>query len=690
MLSSRSLSILNKIVEEEGSIDIKSLASTIDISERSIRYDLEKIGDYLEENSLGPLKKEFGGRIILEGWKGVEAYLKEIYINRFLGPQERVDYLLIRSVFERVISLKKISEELDVSRTTIKGDLKTVKELLKEEKVGLRTLPKVGLELTGSEEGIRRVQLRLLIKHFKELTDYMEKRGPVKESFLLNTLKGYFSEIEIGHIKTFINYTQKLMGKIISDEAYAIITAYVMVMLYGVREGRTISQIKNENFLKATSEYQSLLKGIGILEANFDLDIQEGEILKITDYFLGSHTYNFDHSYYKNWVEVEVMVKNLIERFNSRVDVDISMDETLLDGLINHIKPTIYRIKNNIQLQNSICDEVTESYPILFDITREVIAELEGFIDCKFTDDEVAFLTLHFKAAMDRNRYRLQNIKNVLLVCGLGYGSSKLLAQQIRDIYSVNVVDIIPRHQLERSLKEKEVDLVITTLDITGISKAVVKVGAILSPQDIHTLDKYALPKSRKKVLLSDLMEVVSARTDIIDREGLIRDFKTLFEDRIIDDYERRKLGIIDLLPLSNIRLNQKADSWREAIHLSGEILVEGGATNTSYIKSMIDVVEEYGSYIVISEGLAIPHARSSGNISRTSMSLVTLKEAVTFPNGKEVDTLFAFSSLDDKEHLDSLVDLMNLINDHNLRGQLRKMKNREEVLKFIYKYKLK
>lgn len=402
MLSSRSLSILNKIVEEEGSIDIKSLASTIDISERSIRYDLEKIGDYLKENSLGPLKREFGGRILLEGWEGVEAYLKEIYINRFLGPQERVDYLLIRALFERVISLKKISEEVDVSRTTIKGDLKVVKELLKEEKVGLRTLPKVGLELTGSEEGIRRLQLRILIKHFKELTNYMEMGGPVKENFLLDVLKGYFSEIEVVHIKTFINYTQKLMGKIISDEAYTIITAYVMVILFGVKKGRSISQVKNENFLRNTSEYQSLLKGIGILEANFDLDIQEVEILKITDYFLGSHTYNFDHSYYKNWVEVEVMVKNLIERFNSRVDVDISMDETLLDGLINHIKPTIYRIKNNIQLQNSICDEVTESYPILFDITREVIEELEGFIDCKFTDDEVAFLTIHFKAAMDR------------------------------------------------------------------------------------------------------------------------------------------------------------------------------------------------------------------------------------------------------------------------------------------------
>ena len=45
------------------------------------------------------------------------------------------------------------------------------------------------------------------------------------------------------------------------------------------------------------------------------------------------------------------MVKNFIEQVNKELEVDIANDETLILGLINHIKPTIYRIKNGIDLQ---------------------------------------------------------------------------------------------------------------------------------------------------------------------------------------------------------------------------------------------------------------------------------------------------------------------------------------------------
>ena len=74
---------------------------------------------------------------------------------------------------------------------------------------------------------------------------------------------------------------------------------------------------------------------------------------------------------------MEILVKKLITEFNKRVDVDISQDETLVDGLLNHIKPTIYRIQNGIELENSIYQEVLESYPQLFDITSEVLEGLE-------------------------------------------------------------------------------------------------------------------------------------------------------------------------------------------------------------------------------------------------------------------------------------------------------------------------
>lgn len=60
-------------------------------------------------------------------------------------------------------------------------------------------------------------------------------------------------------------------------------------------------------------------------------------------------------SYYSNWVEIDILVKKFIDNFNKKIDVDISKDKLLLEGLLNHIKPTIYRLQNKIKLENSIC-----------------------------------------------------------------------------------------------------------------------------------------------------------------------------------------------------------------------------------------------------------------------------------------------------------------------------------------------
>ena len=684
MLNTRNIRLLEKLLKNNGESSIKKLADFLKLGERTIRYDLEKINEYLREQNLSEIIKESKGSLKLKKLDQIELFLKEKYEELELTPENRIEYLLIKILLENHINLSNLMEELDVSRTTIKNDLKNVKEMLSNYKLKLGLKGNRGLILMGEEEDIRKLQLRILSEYKKKKS---AKKGKVKE-----TLKVFLGEIDKTGIKTFIFYIQKQMEKIISDEAYEVIETYIFIAINRIRKGYKLQKIYNEKFLKETSEFQVIDKARSILEANYNLELELVEILKITDYILGSHTYNFSYSYYENWVEVEIMVKNLIDKFNEKIDVDISSDTKLLEGLINHIKPTIYRMKTGIELQNSIYEEVIDSYPILYSITSEIIEELEGFVGEKFKSDEIAFLVIHFKAAIDRNRYRKKDIKNVLLVCGLGYGSSKLLAQQIKDIYSINIVDIIPHHMLESYKKNHEIDMIITTLEeeIFNLELPIIRVKAILTRQDIHNLDKYALPKYRKKVLLSNLLDLVNLTAKIEDEKKLIEGLKKIFEDRLIDDISKEKLDITDLLKVKNISVNQRASNWEEAIKKSGELLLKNGYIKESYITAMIDVVKEYGSYIVISDGVALPHARCEDNVVSTGMSLLSLSDPVIFPGGKEVDLLISISSEDNKEHLDSLVDLMSLLTDHDFKKKVKKMNTPNEVLKFIYKYKMK
>jgi len=683
MLNTRNIKLLEYLLKNNGVSSIKELADFLDLGERIIRYDLEKINEYLLSEKLPEIVRESKGRLKLDDMEKIKLFLKKKDKELELTPKNRVEYLLVKILFKNHINLTTIMEKLEISRTTIKNDLKSVKEMLSNYRLKINLKGNRGLILVGEEEDIRKLQLRILSEYKNNLSSGKEK---IKE-----ILDEYLDERDKNGIKTFIFYIQKQMEKIISDEAYGIIETYILIAINRIRGNHRLEKIPNAKFLEETSEFQVIHKAGSILEANYELELDQLEILKITDYILGSHTYNFTYSYYENWVEIEIMVKNLIDKFNEKIDVDISSDTKLLEGLINHIKPTIYRMKTGIELQNSIYEEVVVSYPNLYNITSEIIEELEGFVGEKFKPDEIAFLVIHFKAAIDRNRYRKKDIKNVLLVCGLGYGSSKLLAQQIKDIYSINIVDIIPYHMVERYKKNNEIDMIITTLEesIFNLEVPTIRVKPILSRQDIHNLDKYALPKYRKKVLLSSLLNLVNSTAKVQDEKRLIDGLKVIFEDRLIDDLSKEKLDITDLLKVKNISLNQSATTWEDAIEKTGKLLLKNGYIKESYITSMIDVVKEYGSYIIITPGVALPHARCDGNVVDTGMSLLTLREPVIFPGGKKVDLLISISSKDNKEHLDSLVDLMNLLTEYDFKEKIKKMNKPNEVLKFIYKYKM-
>ncbi|MEG0136179.1 MAG: PRD domain-containing protein, partial [Cetobacterium sp.] len=385
------------------------------------------------------------------------------------------------------------------------------------------------------------------------------------------------------------------MEIIISDEAHDIILNYLKISLYMNKRGFTIENIKNEKFLSETKEYKCIKKGSPILEEWYEVELSKYEYLKITDYFLGSNTYNLNYSYYDNWVEIEVIVKDMIQEFNDEIQEDISQDKVLLEGLLNHIKPTIYRIKNRIELENSIYKEVLESYPHLFEIVEKIIKKLEKSMGVKFTEDEISFLVIHFKAAMDRNVVRNKKYK-VLLVCGSGYGTSKLLAQQIKQYYDVEIVDIIPKYMLEKVIAKESVDLVLTTVDIEKEfeSKPTIKLNAILNEEDKKNIESYGVLKSSKKVSMKSLVEVIKKNCKEVDEKSLKKELKSLLEGFVVDDIFHKKNTIFDYLSSDRILINESVKDWKEAVQKVGNLLVSSGSIEESYIKSSIKTIEEF------------------------------------------------------------------------------------------------
>lgn len=141
-----------------------------------------------------------------------------------------------------------------------------------------------------------------------------------------------------------------------------------------------------------------------------------------------------------------------------------------------------------------------------------------------------------------------------------------------------------------------------------------------------------------------------------------------------------------DLLREGMVALNQNADSWEEAIYIAGNILVDAGRCNKSYVKAMVDAVRNYGPYIVMEDGIAMPHAKSSSDVAGDDLAIVTLKNPVDFnnPDFEQVSVLFAICSVNPDTHLTMLQELAGVFETENIVKELCRCKEKQELLTII------
>ena len=664
----------------EGKGNIKSLAKSLELAERTIRYELEKIDDYLLSRNMKPLERTFGGNIFFEEYENFTQQAENLPSESMMDTHERRNYIFFKALFKEKINLTKLCEELDISRTTIKNDVKYLREELSKNNISLRAYQE-GLILEGTENDIRREQLKFL-KRYSNSMFYDTSQIRTKTEKIIEE---YIKSVDFKVIKSFIDNVQKKMNKVISDEAYNIIAVYLIITVLRIKKEKFLEEIGNQNFLADTEEFRCISSFKDILEKEFEIEFCHNEILQITDYFLGSHTYNFEQSYYKNWIEIEILVKKFIAAFNKNIHTDLSKDKILFKEIINHIKPTLYRIKNRIKLENSIYAEVLNSYPNIFYLTKKAIKDIENYLGVEFSDDETAFLAIYFKGAIDRNKFKEKDLKRVLVVCAHGYGTSKLLVQQLNEIYTINVVQTIPRYMLEKTLEEERVNLIISTINIENkIDIPVVKVNSVLTQEDIAVLDKYELSRQKKRFFLSEILNIIERNCVIENKEELIEDLNGYFENKLVDDTEQNDLRLSDILTEENILLNQSAETWEEAVVKGGEILLHNGYVSKKYVDSLAENIKKYGSYVVISEGIALPHSKTDNAVLKTGMSLVTLKEPVIFPGDKKVSIILSFSSFDMNEHFTALSDLNELIFGHEFFENIMKARYPKDVIRYI------
>ncbi|MBM6800546.1 PRD domain-containing protein, partial [Coprobacillus cateniformis] len=170
-------------------------------------------------------------------------------------------------------------------------------------------------------------------------------------------------------------------------------------------------------------------------------------------------------------------IQELINQLSEILKVNLNQDQKLLKSLLFHFTPMIYRLRMNANIKNPLLHEIQTQYSILFSIIAHSVYKIESQYQVILTEDEIAFLTVYFQVALERNK----GGKKILIVCLSGIGTSELIFHKIQKaIPAQDTLEITTYHALKKRDLRK-VDLIISTIDLDIEDIPIIKVSALIS-----------------------------------------------------------------------------------------------------------------------------------------------------------------------------------------------------------------
>lgn len=679
MVKKRYFEIINLVINSNDEITVKDISNLYNITERSIRYDIDELNVFFQEKNNKDIIEINNNRLkILYSENEIEDIVENIKEKEyFLSENERVNILSYEIFLSKnEFILQYFTEKYNLSKTTVRYSLKELNKIISEYGLVIDMNNNRGYKIIGSEINIRKYIINILREYIKNTKEKKIEYDPLKK-----IIQKFYKKSRIEESKNTINKILDYTGKTISDEAFETLQLFLFISVIRNKNGHEIEEdVENEIFLSKTMEFSKIREILEKIE-----NIKEKDIHYFVDFFLGSYSYNLEYSYFLNWILIESLIDQFIKLLSDKLKVNLTEDKILRKELLNHIKPAIYRMKNKFKLTESILSEVKKQYMELFIKTKSSLKIISDFIDLSFDEDEAAFITVMIQRAIMRNNPStlLKKDPNILIVCGLGYSSSRFLYENINNRFQVNIIDIIPFNQLENYNYLKKADIIISTLDFKLDGMDVITVNAVMNEKDILKLKNYGLPEKKSKIKLSELLSIIRK---VSDETELKKQLMRNFGENIYDDMgEKSETGksFVELLSEKSIKLNVDANNLDEVIEITGQTMIDSGLVKEEYTDELKNQIIQYGKYILVGDKTILPHGQLLKNVRETGFSLITLKKGIDF-FGSEIKIVICLASRNKDEHLRAILELNRYLKNPDFENELLNKESPEEITDYL------
>lgn len=682
-MKERTYAILNRLINSEIPLSVKYLSSEFEVSERTIRNEIGTINELLIEYQL-PLVESIRSRgmhltLTNSQIRKIRELEKSKSEFKYLTREERVLDLILGIAFgKEPIFLNRKEEMYQVSKSSIAEDIRQVRRNLEYYHVKVVSIPKQGLQFQAKEQFIRAMLFSIISTIL--LSDDQEKKGIVFKylnkgqfSYLDEIYSKFISNLEVSHYRTNFNLL-------------------VYIWIARIQQGKYISESEEDEGLvqqnnKVYRYINAVLNKVGV-----KINLEESYI-----YFL-LNTLNREDDYRPiNWLDLQLLIMQFIQYVETETGIPFSKKEAQLqEALYNHMISMVERIKNGLQLVNPLRDKIKQTYGVVYKVVESYLKTNESEFGGSITEDEIAFLTIHFSTALSEINQNNKYWYRAIVICNHGIATGRLLAENLKEYFNIEVLAVLSSREINL-VKKFDVDLVFSTVKMSYNSKPIMILDTIFNDETKILVKHFLESNSQYRRLITtrnDYTEMFQKLLKMVEQtfgeisNNFYGDLEKLFHKNQLEINKREVQPMIqDILSDDNILLETEEFTWQEAIKKVAEPLLSKEIITGDYIQAMIESVEEYGPYIVIGPHLALAHARPEDGSLKLGLSLSIFEKPVVFGHefNDPVKVMFCLSAIDSYSHLNVMKRLVNLIREEDNLIKLTEAKSIKTVKEILF-----
>lgn len=477
------------ILSERGDwLTSRSLAGLLQVSDRTIRSDVESINRHMIPPPIESNVRQ--GYRICEKARLSPLPSKE---SREAGipqtPGARCAYIIQKLLFEvKELNLTLLQSQIYVSGASIDNDLKRIRKML-EPYPGLRLVRnKECISLKGDEAGKRRFYKDLLM-------------AEVQENFLnLNMLANLYKSFDLIEVKDIFVDVLKEYGYSIHESMFPMLMLHAGTSIERMNCANYISMEEEIQDLEDTIEYQISKDFFDRISKRLHIKIHDSEVGMFALVVMGRKASNYTGDFVNfggSWLSTGKLVGEALGQIYALFGLDFRQDEDLIAGLKMHIHGLVERVRNQARMEDVFVEGIKRKYPLVFEMGIYVVEFLEERLDTPISDAESCYIALHLGAASERmnagRKYR------AVMILPHNQSFSDMCLKKISDMFRerMEVVKVFGYFE-EEAVSSLDPDLLLSTFPLEhGLAVETVSVNLFVDSetesrilQAINRLDK--------------------------------------------------------------------------------------------------------------------------------------------------------------------------------------------------------